>query len=248
MALITLENVRKQYTLGETSTDALNGVDLEIERGELVVITGASGAGKTTLLNMIGGLDIPTSGNVTVDEIPVSTLSAKWLTRYRMKKIGVVFQFFNLISRLTALENIEYAIELVGVRKENSNSNSFKSKDIRQKALQYLERVGLKDRVNHFPAQLSGGEQQRVSIARALAKEPEILLADEPTGNLDYEIGRQILELMEAMTGKTLNRTVIIVTHNNAICPLGDRVISLSDGKIIENYTQKYTPAKELYW
>ena len=248
MAFISLSNVQKLYTLGETSTTALNGIDLEIERGELVIITGASGAGKTTLLNMVGGLDIPSSGDVTIDEIPVSTLSAKWLTRYRRKKIGVVFQFFNLISRLTALENIEYAIELVGVKKEDGNSHSFKSKDIQKKALLYLNRVGLKDRVHHFPAQLSGGEQQRVSIARALAKEPEILLADEPTGNLDYLIGRQVLEIMETMTGKAQNRTVIIVTHNEAISPLGDRVVKLSDGKIIENYTQTFTPAKDLFW
>jgi putative ABC transport system ATP-binding protein len=248
MSFITFENVHKTYTLGETSTVALDGIDLEIEQGELVIITGASGAGKTTLLNMIGGLDIPSSGKVTVDEIPVSTLSAKWLTRYRRKKVGIVFQFFNLISRLSAIENIEYAIELVGVKTGNNNQVSFKSKDIREKALLYLERVGLKDRVHHFPAQLSGGEQQRVSIARALAKEPELLLADEPTGNLDYQIGRQILEIMEVMTGKAQNRTVIIVTHNEAICPLGDRVVKLSDGKIIENYSQTFTPAKELYW
>ncbi|MHA1215114.1 MAG: ABC transporter ATP-binding protein [Candidatus Hodarchaeales archaeon] len=247
MSLIKLENVHKKYILGETTTSALNGIDLEIDHGELVIIFGPSGAGKTTLLNMIGGLDIPSSGKVTVGEIPVSSLSAKWLTIYRRKKIGVVFQFFNLISRLNALENIEYALELVGVQQDNGKP-SFNSKVIHQKAMEYLEKVGLKDRMHHFPQQLSGGEQQRVSIARALAKEPEILLADEPTGNLDFHIGRQVLEIMEAMTGKSQNRTVIIVTHNEAICPLGDRVIRLSDGKIVENYTQKYTPAKELYW
>ncbi|PWI49312.1 macrolide ABC transporter ATP-binding protein [Candidatus Heimdallarchaeota archaeon B3_Heim] len=247
MAFIEISELSKTYSLGETTTPALNGVDLEINKGELVILYGPSGAGKTTLLNMIGGLDIPTSGTVTVDEIPVSTLSAKWLTAYRKKKIGVVFQFFNLISRLNALENIEYAIDLIGVR-QGEGKPSFKSKIIRQKAKEYLEKVGLKDRMHHFPAQLSGGEQQRVSIARALAKEPEILLADEPTGNLDYKIGRNVLEIMEAMTGKAQNRTVIIVTHNPAICPLGDRVVRLSDGKVAENYTQKYTPAKELYW
>ena len=246
-----MKNVYKVYTLGETTTLALNGIDLKIDRGELVIIFGPSGAGKTTLLNMIGGLDIPTSGAVTVGEIPISTLSAKWLTIYRKKKIGVVFQFFNLISRLTALENVEYALELVGVKNgENANDDgvSFDSKLIRQKAVEYLEKVGLGDRIHHFPAQLSGGEQQRVSIARALAKEPEVLLADEPTGNLDYKIGRSVLEIMEAMTGKAQNRTVIIVTHNEAICPLGDRVVRLSDGQIVENYTQEYVSAKELYW
>ncbi|MHA2253567.1 MAG: ABC transporter ATP-binding protein [Candidatus Kariarchaeaceae archaeon] len=250
MAYITLENIRKDYTLGETKTTALNGIDLEVDLGELVIIFGPSGAGKTTLLNLIGGLDIPTSGKVSVGEIAVSTLSAEWLTIYRKKKIGVVFQFFNLISRQTALENVEYALELVGVKQNNGDSDSvsFDSKLIRSKAIEYLEMVGLKERVNHFPAQLSGGEQQRVSVARALAKEPEILLADEPTGNLDFKIGRSILEIMESMTGKRQNRTVLIVTHNEAICPLGDRVIRLSDGQVVENYTQKYVPAKDLYW
>ena len=250
MAFIELKNVIKNYTLGETTTLALDGINLEIEKGELVIVYGPSGAGKTTLLNLIGGLDIPTEGDVTVAEIPVSTLSAQWLTVYRRKKVGVVFQFFNLISRLTALENVEYSLELVGVKENGKGKDtvSFNSKLIENKAKEYLEKVELGDRMNHFPSQLSGGEQQRVSIARALAKEPEILLADEPTGNLDYNIGRKILELMEAMTGKALNRTVFIVTHNDAICPLGDRVIRLSDGQIIENYTQEYTPAKELYW
>ena len=247
MAFIEISELSKSYSLGETTTPALNGVDLEINKGELVILYGPSGAGKTTLLNMIGGLDIPTSGTVTVDEIPVSTLSAKWLTAYRKKKIGVVFQFFNLISRLNALENIEYAIDLIGVT-QGEGKTSYNGKVIRQKAKEYLEKVGLQDRMHHFPAQLSGGEQQRVSIARALAKEPEILLADEPTGNLDFDIGRNVLEIMEAMTGKAQNRTVVIVTHNPAICPLGDRVVRLSDGKVAENYTQKYTPAKELYW
>ncbi len=248
MALITLKDVRKDYTLGETTIPALNGINLGIDRGELVVIFGPSGSGKTTLLNIIGGLDIPTSGKVTVGEIPVSTLSAKWLTTYRKKKVGVVFQFFNLISRLTALENVEYALELIGVKTGSNGDVSFDSKMIRRKAIDYLARVGLRDRIDHFPAQLSGGEQQRVAIARALAKEPEILLADEPTGNLDFKIGRQVLEIMEAMTGKEQNRTVFIVTHNEAICPLGDRVIRLSDGIIAEDYTQTFTPASELYW
>lgn len=250
MTYITLRDVRKNYTLGETRIQALNGIDLEIDLGELVVIFGPSGAGKTTLLNMIGGLDIPSSGEVNVGDIPISTLSARWLTVYRRKKIGVVFQFFNLISRLTALENVEYALELVGVKTNGNNDErvSFDSIIIKNKAIEYLERVGLKERINHFPAQLSGGEQQRVSVARALAKEPEILLADEPTGNLDFKIGRSILEIMESMTGKTQNRTVLIVTHNEAICPLGDRVIRLSDGLIVENYTQDYIPAKDLYW
>lgn len=247
MVFIEISDLSKAYMLGETKTVALNGVDLEINKGELVILYGPSGAGKTTLLNMIGGLDIPSSGTITVDEIPVSTLSAKWLTTYRKQKIGVVFQFFNLLSRMNALENIEYAIDLIGV-KQTDGSTSFNGKIIREKALEYLEKVGLKDRMHHFPAQLSGGEQQRVSIARALAKEPEILLADEPTGNLDYKNGRNVLEIMEVMTGKAQNRTVIIVTHNPAICPLGDRVVRLSDGKVAENYTQKYTPAKELYW
>jgi putative ABC transport system ATP-binding protein len=247
MAFITLSDIHKEYTLGETATPALNGIDLEIERGELVVIYGPSGGGKTTLLNMIGGLDIPTSGDVVVGKIPVSTLSAKWLTEYRKQKISVVFQFFNLISRLSAIENVEYALDLVGAKQPNGQI-SFKSKDIRAKAIDYLNGVGLKDRMNHFPSQLSGGEQQRVSIARALAKEPELLLADEPTGNLDFRIGRHVLEIMETMTGKEQNRTVLIATHNPAIRALGDRVLRLSDGNIVENYTQKFTPAKELYW
>lgn len=247
MAFITLNNIHKEYTLGETTTSALNGIDLEIETGELVILYGPSGGGKTTLLNMIGGLDIPTSGEVTVGDIPVSSLSAKWLTEFRKQKISVIFQFFNLISRLNAIENVEYALDLVGV-KQQDGTTSFHSKIIREKAIAYLNGVGLKDRMYHFPAQLSGGEQQRVSIARALAKEPELLLADEPTGNLDYRIGRHVLEIMEAMTGKALNRTVIIATHNPAIRALGDRVIRLSDGQIVENTKQTFTPAKELYW
>ncbi len=248
MAFITLKDIRKNYSLGETKIPALRGIDINIELGELVIIFGPSGAGKTTLLNMIGGLDVPTSGTVTVGEIQVSTLSDKWLTIFRRKKVGVVFQFFNLISRLSALENVEYALELVGVKQKSNGEVTFNSKVIRKTAIEYLDKVGLHDRINHFPSQLSGGEQQRVAIARALAKQPEILLADEPTGNLDFKIGRQVLEIMEAMTGKKLNRTVIIVTHNEAICPLGDRVIRLSDGKIVEDYTQKFKPAKELYW
>jgi putative ABC transport system ATP-binding protein len=247
MSFIQLTDLYKEYTLGETTTPALRGINLEIERGDLVIIYGPSGAGKTTLLNMIGGLDIPTSGSVNVGDIPVSTLSAKWLTEYRKQKIGVVFQFFNLISRLNAVENVEYALDLVGV-KNSGKEVIFDSKKIKEKAIEYLEKVGLKDRMYHFPSQLSGGEQQRVSIARALAKEPEILLADEPTGNLDFAIGRQVLEIMEAMTGKAQNRIVIIVTHNPAICALGDRVIRISDGLVVENYTQEYTKAKELYW
>ena len=148
---------------------------------------------------------------------------------------------------MSAIENVEYALDLVGV-KNSEGTPIFNSKMIRNKAIEYLEKVGLKERMYHFPSQLSGGEQQRVSIARALAKEPEILLADEPTGNLDYAIGRQVLEIMEAMAGKEQNRTVIIVTHNPAICPLGDRVVRISDGNVAENYTQQFTPAKELYW
>ncbi|MFX1252527.1 MAG: ABC transporter ATP-binding protein [Promethearchaeota archaeon] len=250
MAFITLTEVNKEYTSGETIVDALNGINLEIDQGELVIIFGPSGAGKTTLLNLIGGLDIPTSGQVVVGNIPVSALSEKWLTIYRRKKVGVVFQFFNLLSRYTALENVEYALELVGVKQGDSAGDSvtFSSKAIRQKAIDYLMRVGLGDRLHHYPAQLSGGEQQRVAIARAMAKEPEVLLADEPTGNIDYNIGRSVLEAMEAVAGKKKNRTLIIVTHNEAICPLGDRVIRLSSGTVAENYTQEYTPAKELYW
>ena len=247
MSFIQLTDVFKEYELGETKTPALRGISLEILRGELVIVYGPSGAGKTTLLNLIGGLDIPSSGSVNVGEIHVSTLSAKWLTEYRKQKIGVVFQFFNLLSRLNAVENVEYALDLVGV-KNSEGIPIFNSKMINTKAIEYLDKVGLKERMYHFPSQLSGGEQQRVSIARALAKEPEILLADEPTGNLDYAIGRQVLEIMEDMTGKAQNRTVIIVTHNPAICSLGDRVVRISDGIVAENYTQDFTPAKELYW
>jgi len=251
MAYIELENVVKHYMLGDTTTVALDDINLNVEdRGELVIIFGPSGAGKTTLLNLIGGLDIPSNGKVTVSDIPVSELSAKWLTKYRQKKVGIVFQFFNLISRLNCIENVEYAIDLVGVKKTlNFDSKaSFDKHLIREKAKEYLKKVGLEGRIHHYPRELSGGEQQRTAIARALGKEPELLLADEPTGNLDYETGRRVLEIMESVTGKKHGRTIFIITHNPAIRPLGDRVIRLSSGRIAENYTQEFTPAKDLYW
>ena len=214
---IVFDNVKKQYVIGTAPTIALDNVSLSIDEGELVIFLGHSGAGKTTALNMLGGMDTVTSGKVLVDGVDITEYDSEELTEYRRKKIGFVFQFYNLIQNLSAQENIELSTEI--------------SKD-KLNALDVLEEVGLKDCANKFPNQLSGGEQQRVAIARALAKKPKILLCDEPTGALDYKTGKQILKLLQ-QTCKKNKITTVIITHNQAITPMADKIIYFNSGKIV---------------
>ncbi|MDY2888373.1 MAG: ABC transporter ATP-binding protein [Candidatus Caccosoma sp.] len=216
MAYIEFKNVYKIYKMGEVSINALDDTNFAINKGELVVILGPSGAGKTTCLNILGGMDNVTSGEVIVDDIHVEKMSSKDLIKYRRNDIGFVFQFYNLVSNLTSLENVELAVQLC---KNYHNPETI------------LTSVGLKDRMNNFPSQLSGGEQQRVAIARAIAKNPKILLCDEPTGALDYKTGKQILSLLER-EAREFHITVIIITHNSAIAPMADKVIKFKNGKV----------------
>ncbi|MBQ6490139.1 MAG: ABC transporter ATP-binding protein [Solobacterium sp.] len=217
MSYIEFRNVTKVYHVGEVDIRALDGVDFDIEKGQFIVIAGASGAGKSTILNILGGMDTCTDGEIVVDGSRVDQMDEAELTDYRRYDIGFVFQFYNLVQNLTALENVELAVEIC--------------KDPLDPA-KVLEQVGLGDRMNNFPSQLSGGEQQRVAIARALAKNPKLLLCDEPTGALDYVTGKQILKLLQE-TCRTHGMTVIIITHNLALCPMGDRVFRVKSGKII---------------
>ncbi len=214
--LIELESVSKTYYMGNIEVLALRKVNLDIRRGEFLVVLGPSGSGKTTLLNLIGGMDSPTEGKIVVNRVDIAGFSESELTQYRRASIGFVFQFFNLIPTLTAKENVEFAAELVS-RSRN--------------AMDVLEEVGLKHRVNHFPSELSGGEQQRVAIARALVKDPPILLCDEPTGNLDSETGIRILSTMRQIN-KHDKKTIILVTHDSIIAKMADRVIHIRDGQI----------------
>ena len=216
MAYIEFKNVYKIYKMGEVSINALDDTNFSVNKGELVVILGPSGAGKTTCLNILGGMDTVTSGEVIVDDIHVEKMSSKDLIKYRRNDIGFVFQFYNLVSNLTSLENVELAVQLC---KNYHNPETI------------LTSVGLKDRMNNFPSQLSGGEQQRVAIARAIAKNPKILLCDEPTGALDYKTGKQILSLLER-EAREFHITVIIITHNSAIAPMADKVIKFKNGKV----------------
>ena len=218
MAYIEFKNVSKIYKSGDIEVKALDNVNFEIEQGELVCILGHSGAGKTTALNILGGMDKATSGKITVARKEITKYNKKELIKYRRNNIGFVFQFYNLIQNLTALENVELATEIC--------KNSLSPKET-------LINVGLKDRLDNFPAQLSGGEQQRVSIARALAKNPNVLLCDEPTGALDYVTGKQILKLLQD-TCRKRKMTVIIITHNTAIAPMADKVIKFKSGKVEE--------------
>ena len=214
MAYIEFKNVCKEYIMGEMKIKALDNTNFSIEKGELVVIVGPSGAGKTTTLNILGGMDTATSGSVIVDEKDVTKLKNKELIKYRREDIGFVFQFYNLVQNLTALENVELATQIC--------SDALDPKEV-------LEKVGLKDRLKNFPSQLSGGEQQRVAIARAIAKNPKLLLCDEPTGALDYNTGKQILKLLQDTCRKE-NMTVVIITHNTAIAPMADKVIHFKNG------------------
>ena len=215
-AFIELKNVVKSYTMGDVTIYANNGVNFKVNKGEFTVIVGASGAGKTTILNMLGGMDTPTSGTILVDGHNIATYDDKQLTDYRRDDIGFVFQFYNLVQNLTALENVELASQ---ISKDPLNS------------LDILERVGLGGRKDNFPAQLSGGEQQRVAIARAIAKNPKLLLCDEPTGALDYQTGKSILGLLRSMCDN-YGMTVIVITHNSALAPMAYQVIHLKNGKV----------------
>ena len=213
---VRLREVKKIYKMGEVEIAAADGIDFSVGKGEFAVVVGASGAGKTTVLNILGGMDTATSGEVIVDGNDITTYNTKQLTAYRRDDIGFVFQFYNLVPNLTALENVELALQIC--------------KDPLD-AMAVLEDVGLGERAANFPAQLSGGEQQRVSIARALAKNPKLLLCDEPTGALDYNTGKAILKLLQD-TCRKKGMTVILITHNSAIAPMADRVIEMKNGKI----------------
>lgn len=216
MSYIKFEEVQKIYQVGEVEIKALAGVDFEINEGEFVVVAGASGAGKSTILNILGGMDTVTSGKITVSGKRIDQLSERQLTDYRRYDIGFVFQFYNLVQNLTAIENVELASQVC--------KNPFDPNEM-------IGQVGLNSRKNNFPSQLSGGEQQRVAIARALAKNPKLLLCDEPTGALDYNTGKQILKLLQE-TSRKHKMTVVIITHNLAICPMGDKIIKVKSGKI----------------
>lgn len=233
MSLVEFKNVYKRYKMGEIVLTAVDGISFEIEQGEFAVVVGSSGAGKTTVLNILGGMDSPTEGDIIVDGKNISTLSEKKLIEYRRHDIGFVFQFYNLVPNLTAKENVELATQIC----ENPMDS-----------LEALDSVGLSDRTANFPAQLSGGEQQRVSIARALAKRPKLLLCDEPTGALDYNTGRAILKLLQE-TCKKENMTVILITHNQAITPMANHVITMKSGKIVSNvYNENPKNVDEIEW
>ncbi|MGV3311802.1 ABC transporter ATP-binding protein [Streptococcus suis] len=218
MSYIQVINSSKYYQMGDATIVANDGVSFEIEKGELVIILGSSGAGKSTLLNILGGMDSNDEGEVWIDGVDISQLSSHELTNYRRDDVGFVFQFYNLVANLTAKENVELAAEIV--------------KDALD-AEEVLEQVGLGHRINNFPAQLSGGEQQRVAIARAVAKKPKLLLCDEPTGALDYQTGKHVLQILQDMSRKQ-GATVIIVTHNAALAPIADRVIRMRDARVHE--------------
>ncbi|WP_050640182.1 MULTISPECIES: ABC transporter ATP-binding protein [Clostridia] len=213
---VKLEDITKIYKMGEVEIRAVDGIDFAIEKGEFVIIVGPSGAGKTTVLNILGGMDTATGGKITVDGADITSCNARQLTSYRRNDIGFVFQFYNLVPNLTALENVELALQIC--------KNPLDAREV-------LEEVGLGDRLDNFPAQLSGGEQQRVSIARALAKNPKLLLCDEPTGALDYNTGKSILKLLQDMC-RERGMTVIVITHNSALAPMADRLIRIKNGKV----------------
>lgn len=230
---VKLENVSKIYGTKEVKIIAVDEISFQIAEGEFVVIVGPSGAGKTTVLNILGGMDKATSGKVWVDGRNVAKYSNKQLTGYRRNDIGFVFQFYNLVPNLTALENVELALQIC--------ENPLDAREV-------LEEVGLKDRLTNFPAQLSGGEQQRVSIARALAKNPKLLLCDEPTGALDYQTGKSILKLLQDMC-REKGMTVIVITHNSALTPMADRVIKIKNGKVSKMTQNEHpTPVEEIEW
>lgn len=233
MAYIEVKHNTKTYPSGETTVDANHDISFEIEKGQLVIILGSSGAGKSTLLNILGGMDTNTSGQVMIDGHDIAQYSRKELTAYRRNDVGFVFQFYNLVPNLTAKENVELASQIV---KDSMDAE------------QAIASVGLADRTRNFPAQLSGGEQQRVTIARAIAKKPKLLLCDEPTGALDYETGKQVVQILQDMSRKD-GSTVIIVTHNAALAPIGDQVIHIHDGQVKQIDRQDHpTDIASLEW
>lgn len=230
---IEFKNVKKIYKMGEVNIEALSGVNFSVDKGEFVVVAGASGAGKSTILNILGGMDSPSGGQIIVDNKYINNYSNKELITYRRYYIGFVFQFYNLVQNLTAKENVELATQIC---KDPLDID------------EVMEAVGLGDRKNNFPAQLSGGEQQRVAIARALAKNPKLLLCDEPTGALDYNTGKSILKLLQD-TCRKMNMTVIIITHNLALTPMGDKVIKVKNGKIESVVVNDNpTPVERIEW
>ena len=232
-AFIQFKDVKKTYKVGDVEIHASNGVNFEVNKGAFVVIVGPSGAGKTTILNLLGGMAQPTSGSIMVDGQDVARYDEAKLTQYRRDDIGFVFQFYNLVQNLTALENVELASQI--------------SKDPLDEKM-VLKRVELENRMNNFPAQLSGGEQQRVAIARAIAKNPKLLLCDEPTGALDYLTGKAILALLREMCDK-YKMTVIVITHNSALAPMADRVIHLKNGKVDRMFLNEHPqPIQEIEW
>ena len=232
MSYVEIKDVVKEYKTGEITIKAADGMNFSFEKGEFVVIVGPSGAGKTTVLNILGGMDKLTSGNVIVDGKDISRYSNRELTTYRRHDIGFVFQFYNLVQNLTALENVELAGQIC--------KNPLDAKKV-------LESVGLKERMKNFPAQLSGGEQQRVSIARAIAKNPKLLLADEPTGALDYQTGKAILKLLQDTCKKGM--TVVVITHNQAIAPMANRIIKIKNGKVSDmTIKENPLPVEKIEW
>ena len=233
MAFVEFENVGKTYHMGEVQINALHDASFTVEKGELVVIVGPSGAGKTTLLNILGGMDTLSEGKVMLDGQEISKLDRKQLTEFRRQDVGFVFQFYNLIGNLTALENVELANQICANPLD---------------AAQVLQDVGLGERMGNFPSQLSGGEQQRVAIARALAKNPKLLLCDEPTGALDYQTGKAILKLLQD-TGRKTGMTVIIITHNGALTAMADRVIRVKNGTVASvSINENPQNVSELEW
>ena len=233
MSYVEFKDVRKVYHVGEVDIEALTGASWSAEQGEIVVVVGASGAGKTTLLNILGGMDTLTSGTVMLGGTDISKMSRKELTKYRRHDIGFVFQFYNLVQNLTALENVSLATQICEDPLDPEK---------------VLKMVGLDARKNNFPGQLSGGEQQRVAIARAIAKNPKLLLCDEPTGALDYNTGKQILMLLQYMS-REKGMTVIIITHNSALTDMADRVVRVKSGTVVEEYINSNPkPIEEIEW